>query len=68
MSPRLDWAALLRAGLVGLRLTPDAFWALTPAELRLMLGHEAGSAPMRRDGLRALMAAYPDEAKGRNDE
>ena len=41
-APGMDWAALLRAGLRGLSLTPDAFWALTPAELQLMLGSEAG--------------------------
>lgn len=57
-----DWPALMRAGLLGLRLTPSQFWALTPAELGLMLGQGRGSAPMRRDGLEALMAAWPDTA------
>ena len=30
----LDWPGLMRAGLGQLRLTPDAFWRLTPIELR----------------------------------
>jgi len=60
MSTRLDWPALMRAGLHGLRLEPGAFWALTPAELRVMLGADGAQSPMMRDGLEALMAAYPD--------
>jgi len=69
MSP-FDWPALMRAGLLGLRLTPRAFWRLTPAELRLMLGQEAAQNPMGRAGLAALMAAYPDhpDEAGENDE
>lgn len=55
-----DWPALMRAGLRGLGLTPEQFWDLTPAELRLMLGQDGATAPMGRDRLGALMAAYPD--------
>ena len=58
---KIDWPALMRAGFRTLRLPPETFWSLTPAELALMLGHEAGAAPMTRDGLAALAAAYPDE-------
>lgn len=61
---KFDWPALMRAGMGGLRLTPEQFWALTPAELALMLGVEGGSKPLRRDGLAALMDAFPDPAKG----
>ncbi len=61
-APGMDWAALLRAGLRGLSLTPDAFWALTPAELQLMLGSEAGRAPLLGEGLAALVA-YPDRQR-----
>lgn len=68
MSTGFDWPALMRAGLHGLRLKPDEFWALTPAELQLMLGSGSGTAPMLRDGLAALMAAYPDNGKEQNDE
>lgn len=63
-----DWPALMRAGMQGLRLTPDQFWRLTPAELRLMLGQGGGDAPMNRAGLDALQAAYPDKDQGEDDE
>lgn len=56
----LDWPALMRAGMVGLRLTPEAFWRLTPAELRLILGQGSGAAPLNRSGLDDLMAQWPD--------
>jgi uncharacterized phage protein (TIGR02216 family) len=49
MSTGFDWPALMRAGLHGLKLTPDVFWSLTPAELQLMLGSRAGTAPMLSD-------------------
>ena len=58
----------MRAGMQGLRLTPDQFWRLTPAELRLMLGQGAGQAPLGRAGLDALQAAYPDKEQGDGDE
>lgn len=65
---QFDWPAIMRAGIQGLRLTPDQFWRLTPAELRLMLGQGGASAPMNRAGLRALQAAYPDQGKGEDDD
>jgi uncharacterized phage protein (TIGR02216 family) len=65
---RLDWTGLLRAGLCGLRLPPATFWALTPAELHLMLGAQAGPAPMTRAGLDALLHAFPDDLKGMEDD
>lgn len=58
-----DWPALMRAGLHGLGLAPVDFWQLTPAELQIMMGSNAGNAPMLSDGLAALMAAYPDKPK-----
>lgn len=57
----MDWAGLMRAGLGRLRLTPRDFWALTPAELMLMLGITPTSAPMGRARLMELAAAYPDQ-------
>lgn len=63
-----DWPALMRAGLQGLRLHPAEFWALTPAELRLMLGQGAPAPALTRKGLDALLAAYPDKTKGTEDE
>jgi uncharacterized phage protein (TIGR02216 family) len=65
-----DWPALMRAGMQGLRLTPDVFWRLTPAELRLLLGQGGADAPLNRAGLEALLAVYPDAAaeQGEDDE
>ena len=61
----LDWPGLMRAGMVWLRLTPSQFWALTPAELALMLGIEPGrGGGMNRAGLEALMARFPDAPAG----
>lgn len=57
-----DWPALMRAGMTGLRLRPDEFWALTPAELLLMLGAGSGAAPLSRSRLDELAQAYPDKA------
>ncbi|MBJ6373611.1 rcc01693 family protein [Sedimentitalea arenosa] len=63
-----DWPALMQAGLQGLRLKPSEFWSLTPAELRLMLGHGAVQGALSRSGLDALIAAYPDKERGDDDE
>ncbi len=60
---RLDWSGLLKVGLLHLRLKPDEFWALTPIELRLMIGDDPDLAPLGRSQLDALMAAYPDMSK-----
>lgn len=59
-----DWPALMRAGMNGLRLKPAEFWALTPAELLLMLGAGSGSAPLSRARLDELAQAYPDKTPG----
>ncbi|MBC7132691.1 MAG: phage tail assembly chaperone [Roseovarius sp.] len=67
MSARLDWPALLRAGVQGLGLRPAEFWALTPAELRLMLGEGRAGGAMARAGLEALLAAFPDETGDMSD-
>tara|TARA_R110002051_G_scaffold14460_3_gene46809 strand:- start:4038 stop:4220 length:183 start_codon:yes stop_codon:yes gene_type:complete len=60
----MDWANLMRAGLHGLRLRPIDFWALTPAELQVMLGLEEKLMPMARDRLAELERAYPDTIGG----
>lgn len=59
-----DWPQLMRAGLRGLGLRPDEFWALTPAELSLMLGTDQGAAPLNRARLDELLRAYPDHEGG----
>lgn len=63
----VDWSALMRAGLRGLGLRPEAFWRLTPAELGLMLGLGAEARPLGRARLDELLRLYPDEA-GRKTE
>ena len=67
MSP-VNWPALMRSGLMTLRLCPAQFWALTPAELMLMLGHGSGNAPMGQARLADLLRAYPDAPNGADEE
>ena len=60
-----DWAGLMRLGLGALRLSPDSFWSMTPAELRLALEGAGfltvgGALPMDRVRLADLMADFPD--------
>jgi uncharacterized phage protein (TIGR02216 family) len=57
----------MRAGVQGLGLRPTEFWALTPMELRLMLGEGRGARPMARAGLEALLAAFPDTQEETSD-
>lgn len=57
----MDWRGLMQAGIGGLRLRPAEFWALTPAELQVMLGLTGPAAPMLRTRLDDLLAAFPDE-------
>ncbi len=44
----------------GLGLAPEAFWRLTPAELRIMLGLGPAAAPLSRARIEDLMRAFPD--------
>ena len=62
-----DWPVLMQAGLQGLRLKPAEFWALTPAELQLMLGTKGPAASLRRAGLDALLQRYPDVEEKKDD-
>lgn len=69
---RIDWPGLMRAGMAraeagGLGLRPSEFWRLTPVELRIMLGREAGAAPLTRARLEELARAFPDAGKGQVD-
>ena len=50
----------MRLGLERLRLTPDAFWDLTPVELMVMLGTDAEPAVLGRAGFQALAEQFPD--------
>jgi len=64
----LDWPGLMRAGLHGLRLSPADFWALTPAELFVMLGAAEQPAPLSRRRLEELVQRYPDRSKGSGND
>ena len=59
----IAWSKLMRLGLVELRLSPEDFWNLSPAELMMMLGVASGSAGMSRSVFAKLTALYPDEPK-----
>ena len=67
-APGFDWPALLRLGVCRLGLRPAEFWALTPAELRLMLGEVPGTGPLDRSALASLMARFPDTRKDTSDD
>ncbi|WP_298494056.1 rcc01693 family protein [uncultured Maritimibacter sp.] len=61
-----DWTGLMRLGMRGLGLRPADFWALTPAELTLLLGHERGQGPLDRARLDDLARAFPDMTRDDN--
>jgi uncharacterized phage protein (TIGR02216 family) len=63
----IDWAGLVRAGLHGLALQPEAFWRLTPVELRIMLGVDVLVPHLTRSRLDELASAFPDTLKEDRD-
>lgn len=63
----MDWAGLMQTGLHQLRLAPRDFWAMTPAELQIMLGAAGARAPMGRTQLDALLRNFPDDVKDEGD-
>ncbi|WP_238364355.1 rcc01693 family protein [Mesobacterium pallidum] len=67
MSEGFDWPALMRAAMHGLGLRPVEFWALTPAELKMLLGTDTRGRPLDRGRLDELMAAFPDTNGGMTD-
>ncbi len=60
----MDWPGLMRLGLGGLGLSPEAFWRLTPRELLVMIGEPTGAEPMARTRLDELVRAFPDKDRG----
>ncbi len=64
---RIGWAALMKLGMVELKLRPDEFWQLTPAELALMAGVSHDSNALSRKGLADLLARFPDGPHLRED-
>lgn len=56
-----NWPELMLVGLHQLRLRPDEFWQLTPAELLVMAGaFKPASQILTRSGLNDLCALFPD--------
>lgn len=56
------WAEAMQFGFGVLRLSPDAFWRMTPRELAHAIRGVRGpvAAPMDRSALDALMKQFPD--------
>lgn len=61
MTP-FPWAAAMKVGFGVLKLSPDAFWRMTPRELAAAITALRGGAaePMRRAQLNELMQRFPD--------
>jgi len=59
--PPFPWDEAIGFGLGVLRLSPDAFWKMTPRELALTIEAVTGrSAPLARRQLDELMTRFPD--------
>ena len=55
------WHEAIGFGLGVLRLSPQAFWSMTPRELALAISSVTGAtAPLQRDELSDLMTRFPD--------
>ncbi|MFG1419583.1 rcc01693 family protein [Xanthobacter sp. V0B-10] len=64
--PAFPWAEAMGLGLGILRLSPDAFWRMTPRELACAAGALAPRAApaLGRADLADLMARFPDAPAG----
>lgn len=61
MTRPFPWEETIGFGLGILRLSPQAFWAMTPRELALAIrAVSGGTAPLRRDDFERLMQRFPD--------
>ncbi len=58
------WTDAMQFGFGVLRLSPDAFWRMTPRELAQAIAAVRGHAPapIARGDFDALMQAFPDRA------
>ena len=54
----------MHLGICTLKLTPDEFWRLSPAELNLMLGQSDICTSLDRSGFAALEKRFPDIEPG----
>lgn len=61
--PPFPWHAAMGFGLGVLRLSPDAFWRMTPRELTAAVQavFGSGTAPLDRAAFTALRARFPDD-------
>lgn len=61
-SPKpFPWDEAIGFGLGVLRLSPRAFWSMTPRELSLAIDAATGATtPLRRSELSDLMTRFPD--------
>lgn len=63
---RISWARNMRLGLGVLRLSPEAFWAMTPREfdaaVRGAFGELDHAGPMTAGALDSLMQKFPDRS------
>ena len=66
-TPKLQpfpWKQAIGFGLGVLRLSPDAFWRMTPRELAYAIEAASGRrAPLDRVALQQLMKRYPDDIR-----
>jgi uncharacterized phage protein (TIGR02216 family) len=56
----MPWREVIGFGLGILRLSPEAFWRMTPRELALAIEAVAGPAGLGRQTLAEMMARFPD--------
>ncbi|MGA7972553.1 MAG: rcc01693 family protein [Pseudolabrys sp.] len=58
------WQQAIGFGLGVLRLSPEAFWRMTPRELAYAIEAVTGhTSPLDRESLAQLMKSYPDELR-----
>lgn len=62
----MNWPALMSFGLGTLRLSPQAFWSLTPREIAAAARAfgPATAPPMTPEDLTALRTQHPDSSDG----
>lgn len=63
--PPFPWVEAMQFGFGILKLSPNAFWRMTPRELAHAIAAVRGvaAAPMARGALDALMQQFPDHAE-----
>ena len=58
----INWDHWLTTAVHHHGLSLDVFWAMTPAELMMVLGMKEDRGPMGRDRLAELCAQFPDNS------